>query len=55
MKPINILENSQYFPIFLWENDHFSPAIKDMEFKLWMNKGMIRLKDLYDYNILMSF
>ncbi len=35
--------------------DHFSPAKKDMGFKLWINKGMIRLKDLYEDNILKSF
>ncbi len=44
---------SRFSPI--WGNDHFSPAKKDMGFKMWMNKGMIRIKDVYEDNILQSF
>ncbi len=44
---------SRFSPI--WVNDHFSPAKKDMGFKMWMNKGMIKIKDVYEDNILLSF
>ncbi len=44
---------SRFSPI--WGNDNFSPAKKDMGFKMWMNKGMIRIKDVYEDNILQSF
>lgn len=39
----------------LWGNDQFCPGKKDLGFKLWMNKGVSRLSDLYEDDILMSF
>lgn len=39
----------------IWGNEYFIPAKNDMGFKLWLNKGIVRLMDLYEDNILMSF
>lgn len=39
----------------LWGNDQFGPGRKDLGLKLWMNKGVSRLSDLYEDDILISF
>uniref|UniRef100_A0A671WUW6 Reverse transcriptase domain-containing protein n=1 Tax=Sparus aurata TaxID=8175 RepID=A0A671WUW6_SPAAU len=39
----------------IWGNDHFAPAKNDMGFKAWMNKGIVKLQDIYENYNLMSF
>lgn len=39
----------------IWGNVTFKPARADMGFKMWMNKGVCKLGDLYNDGVLMSF
>ena len=49
----NISGLSSFSPI--WGNNLFTPAKNDMGFKAWLNKGIIKLQDVYKDNTLMSF
>uniref|UniRef100_A0A671X7A5 Reverse transcriptase domain-containing protein n=1 Tax=Sparus aurata TaxID=8175 RepID=A0A671X7A5_SPAAU len=44
---------SQFSPI--WGNGHFAPGKSDMGFKIWADKGICKIADLFDKNVLMSF
>lgn len=39
----------------IWGNNTFKPAHADMGFKMWMNKGLRKIGDLYSDGVLMSF
>lgn len=39
----------------IWGNENFAPGRRDMGFKQWMERGISKIKDLYDGGILMSF
>lgn len=44
---------SQFTPI--WGNSDFTPGKQDMGFKIWANKGLSKIADLFDHKTLMSF
>lgn len=44
---------SQFSPF--WGNNFFIPGEKDMGFKLWADKGLCKIADLFNINVLMSF
>lgn len=44
---------SQFSPI--WGNKNFTPGTNDLGFKIWANKGINKISDLYDNNVLLSF
>lgn len=44
---------SQFTPI--WGNSDFTPGKQDMGFKIWANKGLSKIADLFDDKTLMSF
>ena len=44
---------SQFTPI--WGNSVFTPGKQDLGFKIWANKGLSKIADLFDNNTLMSF
>ena len=44
---------SQFTPI--WGNSGFTPGTRDMGFKIWADKGLLIIADLFDNGILMSF
>lgn len=39
----------------IWGNENFTPGRRDMGFRQWMERGLSKIKDLYDEGILMSF
>lgn len=51
------LENTPKLSCFapIWGNEHFKAATKDLGFKLWYNRGIKKVKDLYEDGNLMSF
>lgn len=44
---------SQFSPI--WGNKNFTPGTKDLGFKLWADRGISRIIDLYENDTLLSF
>lgn len=44
---------SRFTPI--WGNKHFTPGTNDLGFKIWANKGINKISDLYDRDVLLSF
>ena len=52
-----LLGDSQGLSCFspIWGNDRFAPAKNDMGFKVWLNKSIVELKDVYKDYTLMSF
>ena len=44
---------SQFTPI--WGNSDFTPGKQDLGFKIWANKGLNKIADLFNNKILMSF
>ena len=39
----------------IWGNENFTPGRRDMGFRQWMDRGLGKIKDLYEEAILMSF
>lgn len=38
-----------------WGNRNFTPGTNDLDFKLWADRGICKVPDLYDNDILLSF
>lgn len=49
----DISKLSQFTPI--WGNENFPPATMDKGFKLWADKGIAKIADLFQDGVLMSF